>query len=124
MNLHYSQTQMIKYSFEWSFITLWIYTILKLCASSQPSVFIVLLPYEFTLFSNLPFSTFKKSLVLLPYEFTLFSNSVNILLSLLGVLLPYEFTLFSNQEDNGSINVIVLLPYEFTLFSNHDLNTA
>ena len=36
--------------------------------------------------------------VLLPYEFTLLSNIACILYKILGVLLPYEFTLLSNLK--------------------------
>ena len=37
-------------------------------------------------------------IVLLPYEFTLFSNNTSYLQSSSSVLLPYEFTLFSNTQ--------------------------
>ena len=95
MDLHYSQTQVAVFLLLGSFTTLWIYTILKLhCFAERTCV--VLLPYGFTLFSNLSISPARNSLVLLPYGFTLFSNEVtNFMLKVL-VLLPYGFTLFSN----------------------------
>ena len=61
---------------------------------------------------------FLHSVVLLPYEFTLFSNLLDELLRISGVLLPYEFTLFSNTARHSEGGAGVLLPYEFTLFSN------
>ena len=42
----------------------------------------------------------KNRRVLLPYEFTLFSNCSLICIEAFDVLLPYEFTLFSNQGLN------------------------
>ena len=56
--------------------------------------------------------------VLLPYRFTLFSNIPNLDSGLLIVLLPYRFTLFSNACDARLHKGCVLLPYRFTLFSN------
>ena len=61
---------------------------------------------------------YKTNGVLLPYEFTLFSNPSPHLFARLIVLLPYEFTLFSNRERLQQLEQAVLLPYEFTLFSN------
>ena len=57
-------------------------------------------------------------IVLLPYEFTLFSNPAIEKGFVDGVLLPYEFTLFSNDICSNHGFHDVLLPYEFTLFSN------
>ena len=59
--------------------------------------FSVLLPYRFTLFSNLPHTACALSRVLLPYRFTLFSNKYYKQLADGKVLLPYRFTLFSNR---------------------------
>ena len=58
----------------------------------------VLLPYRFTLFSNIRNSASTNYRVLLPYRFTLFSNVHLIHISLRVVLLPYRFTLFSNLK--------------------------
>ena len=52
MKLHYSQT----------------------CSVTNIAIIIVLLPYEITLFSNVPESETEAIPVLLPYEITLFSN--------------------------------------------------
>ena len=76
MNLHYSQT---KYTHKTG-----------MCK--------VLLPYEFTLLSNLLVSDISSFIVLLPYEFTLLSNKVLIVRVIFFVLLPYEFTLLSNLK--------------------------
>ena len=58
MDLHYSQTWMTYQSFSYGFTTLWIY-ILSNMNSRLAYVFAVLLPYGFTLLSNLKFqSTF------------------------------------------------------------------
>ena len=59
--------------------------------------------------------------VLLPYEFTLLSNMIGKAAAFLFVLLPYEFTLLSNFSDNIEKTLNVLLPYEFTLLSNRRL---
>ena len=80
--------------------------------------FLVLLPYRFTLFSNLYYNQRKEIKVLLPYRFTLFSNQSVLFSSKIFVLLPYRFTLFSNFRYIVIINFFVLLPYRFTLFSN------
>ena len=56
--------------------------------------------------------------VLLPYRFTLFSNIYRSRTPLCAVLLPYRFTLFSNSKHTDDIIPTVLLPYRFTLFSN------
>ena len=76
MKLHYSQT----------------YKALNL------NYFIVLLPYEITLFSNVRLRYIYSFSVLLPYEITLFSNPLFGLSLLFFVLLPYEITLFSNLK--------------------------
>ena len=95
MNLHYSQTGVLFDYPHPSFTTLWIYTILKHKLFLQSFQF-VLLPYEFTLFSNKSFALYHSPAVLLPYEFTLFSNNKMGSNMVDVVLLPYEFTLFSN----------------------------
>ena len=64
--------------------------------------FLVLLPYEITLFSNYVFVLCYTQPVLLPYEITLFSNSAENIIGVLSVLLPYEITLFSNPLVNNS----------------------
>ena len=79
---------------------------------------IVLLPYRFTLFSNINRGKIKITLVLLPYRFTLFSNQLVEIWHYFVVLLPYRFTLFSNHVPYSVIACLVLLPYRFTLFSN------
>ena len=56
--------------------------------------------------------------VLLPYRFTLFSNLHSPFLIFYAVLLPYRFTLFSNVTYRFAGERQVLLPYRFTLFSN------
>ena len=57
---------------------------------------VVLLPYRFTLFSNVTAKLEGETSVLLPYRFTLFSNSSQWTFQMNSVLLPYRFTLFSN----------------------------
>ena len=79
---------------------------------------VVLLPYRFTLFSNIIIYAVKMKMVLLPYRFTLFSNNVRPHWTFTKVLLPYRFTLFSNFHREKSKRKSVLLPYRFTLFSN------
>ena len=56
--------------------------------------------------------------VLLPYRFTLFSNLHVLFTCGADVLLPYRFTLFSNISGCCQAANSVLLPYRFTLFSN------
>ena len=80
--------------------------------------FLVLLPYEITLFSNVSRLSTLSDLVLLPYEITLFSNDNTDEDIKIEVLLPYEITLFSNVDFTVKLGVPVLLPYEITLFSN------
>ena len=58
----------------------------------------VLLPYRFTLFSNIALTSVFAPPVLLPYRFTLFSNLYKLLFQNHKVLLPYRFTLFSNEK--------------------------
>ncbi len=79
---------------------------------------IVLLPYRFTLFSNVLLVVPTQGTVLLPYRFTLFSNGLSVDNAYRVVLLPYRFTLFSNSAVMTDVNWLVLLPYRFTLFSN------
>ena len=55
------------------FTTLWIYTILKRTCNKSGNIS-VLLPYGFTLFSNMKGTNHHHLKVLLPYGFTLFSN--------------------------------------------------
>ena len=71
-------------------------------ALSNPGFDYVLLPYEFTLFSNYLKDSVFTTRVLLPYEFTLFSNKVPVEGVSFNVLLPYEFTLFSNYVDKDA----------------------
>ena len=52
MDLHYSQTRKVKRCALGCFTTLWIYTILKRSACPATALS-VLLPYGFTLFSNI-----------------------------------------------------------------------
>ena len=63
----------------------------------------VLLPYRFTLFSNIALTSVFAPPVLLPYRFTLFSNLYKLLFQNHKVLLPYRFTLFSNNNMGGVI---------------------
>ena len=58
----------------------------------------VLLPYKFTLLSNLLQAGRANAAVLLPYKFTLLSNSSLIYDTYPAVLLPYKFTLLSNLK--------------------------
>ena len=81
-------------------------------------IWCVLLPYRFTLFSNIALCKLTNFVVLLHYRFTLFSNYHSRRLRIPTVLLPYRFTLFSNPLRNSCANDAVLLPYRFTLFSN------
>ena len=140
IDLHYSQTFSKLVEMMTGFTTLQIYTILK-PPSQMIYRLIVLLPYRFTLFSNLVFTVCTTFRVLLPYRFTLFSNIVGIYFSPLSgfttlqiytilkqrtgllkdnsVLLPYRFTLFSNTKQIHYFVAGVLLPYRFTLFSNN-----
>ena len=73
MDLHYSQTPPLSIAITTSFTTLWIYTILKHSTRTGTTAD-VLLPYGFTLFSNLTGEDITFVFVLLPYGFTLFSN--------------------------------------------------
>ena len=57
--------------------------------------------------------------VLLPYKFTLLSNMYDGYVGTTPVLLPYKFTLLSNQNYFESKGKLVLLPYKFTLLSNY-----
>ena len=52
MDLHYSQTKSVKIALSSSFTTLWIYTTLK-HPDGKAEILGVLLPYGFTLLSNL-----------------------------------------------------------------------
>ena len=56
-----------------------------------------LIPYEFTLFSNLRDRNFYHFLVWFPYEFALLSNVYNLLTFGMNVWFPYEFALLSNS---------------------------
>ena len=96
IDLHYSQTSTLQ----------------------KPFNFLVLLPYRFTLFSNITMFFCYGSAVLLPYRFTLFSNCLYKFPLFSNVLLPYRFTLFSNTLCRLYCLYRVLLPYRFTLFSN------
>ena len=74
MNLHYSQTYVVK-----SAVTLWFYYLMNLHYSQTEQTTkraeeVVLLPYEFTLLSNIKYLLKRLKNVLLPYEFTLLSN--------------------------------------------------
>ena len=118
IDLHYSQTSPVSCLRSPSF-----YYLIDLHYSQTSCGFnrvgcIVLLPYRFTLFSNLNCNLIFSNSVLLPYRFTLFSNSIHLLYYLLPVLLPYRFTLFSNIGNGIPQGISVLLPYRFTLFSN------
>ena len=70
------------------------------------TMFGVLLPYRFTLFSNGKKREYRKLEVLLPYRFTLFSNRLSCLSAVTDVLLPYRFTLFSNSYWLGLLNFV------------------
>ena len=61
-------------------------------------VWVVLLPYEITLLSNVLGSGNFEVDVLLPYEITLLSNLLAEVIPRYVVLLPYEITLLSNQH--------------------------
>ena len=85
---------------------------------------IVLLPYGFTLFSNLAYRRPVLFRVSLPYGFTLFSNGYNYWIRRAAVSLPYGFTLFSNM-DNDLISKIQFhylmdLHYSQTLYRRRD----
>ena len=58
MNLHYSQTTVKAKLCSLSFTTLWIYTILK-PNNELRRLYYVLLPYEFTLFSNIKWAVHR-----------------------------------------------------------------
>ena len=60
----------------------------------------VLLPYRFTLFSNIPANITFKINVLLPYRFTLFSNEVKQLERQRGFyyLIDLHYSQTSNRE--------------------------
>ena len=96
MDLHYSQTSLTELKRICSFTTLWIYTILKPHCWPLAGC---------TGFTTLWIYTILKPkklndalwVVLLPYGFTLFSNGAQFLFIFALVLLPYGFTLFSNQ---------------------------
>ena len=78
----------------------------------------VLLPYRFTLFSNVLNLFDFKPCVLLPYRFTLFSNCRRRLIQRHRFYYLIDFTLFSNRLAVDRYKSDVLLPYRFTLFSN------
>ena len=59
--------------------------------------------------------------VLLPYKFTLLSNLRAKFSEPVFVLLPYKFTLLSNPLPEAPKEETVLLPYKFTLLSNNDV---
>ena len=97
MNLHYSQTVSQYTQSVLSFITLWIYTILKLLSPPLSLVGCFITLWIYTILKR--YCVLYNGIhVLLPYEFTLFSNCVIKPSSLAWVLLPYEFTLFSNLK--------------------------
>ena len=102
MNLHYSQTYLISGTPNIQF-----YYLMNLHYSQTLSRHVydsygVLLPYEFTLLSNVMMLIKIGFIVLLPYEFTLLSNMFLNMIILILVLLPYEFTLLSNRFHNFS----------------------
>ena len=70
-------------------------------------MFIVLLPYRFTLLSNIVVLFIVISIVLLPYRFTLLSNGKEEIICYNSVLLPYRFTLLSN------LNVCIEVLFKF-----------
>ena len=102
MNLHYSQTIIRRTQMNLCFTTLWIYTILKheIWFFGWVGGFTTL--WIYTILKPCAFNAAAR-LVLLPYEFTLFSNLSPWIDRCFHVLLPYEFTLFSN--DGGVFNL-------------------
>ena len=96
MDLHYSQTSLP-------------------CPWLSP-VFYYLMDLHYSQTLDIPHRLWYS--VLLPYGFTLFSNLSSAMIAPLTVLLPYGFTLFSNGAAVNLTNEPVLLPYGFTLFSN------
>ena len=127
-----------RFIFHFCFTTLQIYTILKHPFTvSMPEI--VLLPYRFTLFSNIFIRPFFGArfyyLIDLHYSqtsvqfiqclasfttlqiYTILKQRLH-LFACQQVLLPYRFTLFSNIFLRHSKHIAVLLPYRFTLFSN------
>ena len=85
---------------------------------NQTSLSPVLLPYKFTLLSNMKVWITTHIRVLLPYKFTLLSNMLRKVCCQFSVLLPYKFTLLSNAVGTDRTAILVLLPYKFTLLSN------
>ena len=77
MKLHYSQTEFVSYICEPKFYYLMKLHYSQTCRHKKTQSFVVLLPYEITLFSNKVLFLQMMMLVLLPYEITLFSNSDN-----------------------------------------------
>ena len=73
MNLHYSQTLRVEYPTPCRFTTLWIYTILKLYGFKTGSAFSFTTLWIYTILKQ-AVGGLRVLLVLLPYEFTLFSN--------------------------------------------------
>ena len=73
IDLHYSQTPILEVTLPRLF-----YYLIDLHYSQTAMAahirFIVLLPYRFTLFSNVTYRFAGEAQVLLPYRFTLFSN--------------------------------------------------
>ena len=103
------------------FTTLWIYTILK-TAGRTPGAsgsFTTLWIYTILKLHILVFINHK---VLLPYEFTLFSNHLIVSLIVSNVLLPYEFTLFSNNKSNRVVGWVSFTTlWIYTILKRHQL---
>ena len=118
LNLHCSQTTWnLLLEFQ-CFNTLWIYTALKQVITRK-TPFIVSIPSEFTLLSNIchldPRSIRFQYPLNLHCSQTLFSKSYQ----LFCVSIPSEFTLLSNLSYGFPIFLGVSIPSEFTLLSNY-----
>ena len=140
MNLHYSQTKPSVFILLSLFYYLMNLHYSQTTAKSLQARLSVLLPYEFTLLSNLLSARIVRFSVLLPYEFTLLSNNcvfipalirfyylmnlhysqTYLLLLLLFLWFYYLMNLHYSQtiDDFLKTRQGVLLPYEFTLLSN------
>ena len=96
IDLHYSQTPILEVTLPRLFYYLIDLHYSQTLSGVYGGVIEVLLPYRFTLFSNIHIKISAEHTVLLPYRFTLFSNRTCSTINVPHVLLPYRFTLFSN----------------------------
>ena len=118
IDLHYSQTSLNASVQAFTFYYLIDLHYSQTLSGVYGGVIEVLLPYRFTLFSNIHIKISAEHTVLLPYRFTLFSNGGGIAIyGGLGFTTLQIYTILKHRLYTLSIP-FVLLPYRFTLFSN------